>query len=140
MEVDIKVFNPPYDKKEFYEHMGDVFSMNTVRKELPYLSNDPHRLWFLAFSGNTLIGFCSLQEHKNVVKLLCDYVFPQYRGNGVYRQLVDVRTTYAERYNKPIEIICTGDIFSEMYLKRGFVEVKRTKNYRFLRRGVSNAT
>jgi GNAT superfamily N-acetyltransferase len=140
MEINIKVFEPPYNKTEFYEHMGDVFSMKTVRRELPYLSNDPSRVWFLAFSGNDLAGFCSLQESETVVDLLCDYVCTAYRGKGVYTRLVDTRMKYASKYNKPMKIICCGDIFAEMYHRRGFVEVRRTINYRFLTKEIHDAT
>lgn len=140
MEINIKVFEPPYDKNEFYGYMGDIFSMRPVRSELPYLSNEPERIWFLAFCGNDLAGFCSMHDRETTVDLLCDYVFNMYRGKGVYRALVDTRMKYAERYKKPMKIICNGDIFAEMYHRRGFVEVRRTKNYRFLVKEVNNAT
>lgn len=140
MEINIKVFEPPYDKKEFYGYMGDVFSMKYIRSELPYISNESMRVWFLALQNDELVGFCSLQNREEYVDLLCDYVFATYRGQGVYRNLVELRMKYAEKYNKPMKIICNGDIFAEMYHRRGFIEVRRTKNYRFLVKEVNNAT
>lgn len=132
METDIKVFEPPYDKKEFYGYMGDIFSMKTVRREMPYLSNDQTRVWFLALHKNEIVGFCSLEEHGDHISLLCDYVFPPYRGNGIYSKLVDTRLKYAEKFNKTMKIACFGDNFTNMFFRRGFLEYKRTKFYRFL--------
>lgn len=129
MEPDIKIFEPPYDKREFYGFMGDVFSMRDVRRELPYLYNEAGRVWFLAFYDGDLSGFGSLQERKNHVEILGGYVYPKYRQRGVYSRLVDRWLEYGARYKKPFKVVCRGDQVTSIYRRRGFAETRRSKNY-----------
>lgn len=45
--MQIKTYEPGYDKKEFYGHMGDVLTMPEIKKELPYLRNSTKNYVFL---------------------------------------------------------------------------------------------
>lgn len=134
MASKIKVFAGNYDKKEFYSYMGEVFALKEFRKELPYLCNEPGRVWFLAFEGKQLIGFASFQETRTKIVFQNDYVFLKHRGKGVYKQLMDYRLQHIKGKNKPIEVICNCLKIAEAYIKHGFKETKKTKNYIFMRK------
>ncbi|MGB3988442.1 MAG: GNAT family N-acetyltransferase [Minisyncoccales bacterium] len=137
MKVKIRIFEPGYDKREFYGIMGDPLTMPQVRKELPYLSNTPDTVWFLAFVGDTLAGFAALAPGKSSVALRNLYVFPEYRGNKISRKLLDAWIKYAGRYALPIVAAVTTagmQTAYRAYQALGFVETRRTKNYVFLRR------
>jgi|LSQX01.1.fsa_nt_gb hypothetical protein len=45
--MQIKTYEPGYDKKEFYGYMGDVLTMPEIKKELPYLRNSTKNYVFL---------------------------------------------------------------------------------------------
>ena len=131
-----KVFDEGYDKKEFYGYMGEVFALKEIRKELPYLCNEPGRVWFLAFEGEILIGFVSYQESRTKIVFQNDYVFPEYRGKDIYKKLMDYRLRHIKDKNKPIEVVCNCLKIAEAYAKYGFKEKKKTKNYIFMRKDV----
>lgn len=137
MKIEIKVFEPGYDKNEFYGIMGDPLTMPPVRRELPYLTNIPEMVWFLAFADGHLAGFAALAPSKSAIILRNMYVFPEFRGNRISRNLLDAQLEYAERYPLPLEVAVTGAGMKSAYREHrdlGFVETRRTKNYVFLRR------
>jgi len=128
MEFDIKIYDDACDKREFYSYMGVVFAMRDVRTELPYLYNEPGRVWFLALNNNQLVGFCSLQNRKSYIEYLCDYIFRAYRNKGVYIKLRATRDEYNQS-DKPVKITCKIGILDKIYLNLGFIEKKRFKKY-----------
>ena len=135
--VDIKIFEPGYDKQEFYGYMGDPLTMPEVKKELPYLSNTQTMIWFLAFAGDELAGFGSLDPSKTSVNIRNMYVYPAYRGNKIGQKILDAILKYAKRFDLPIiSAVSNEGIVTAFknYEKLGFVETKRTKNYTFIRR------
>lgn len=129
MGFDLKIFKGDYNKEEFYKYMGDIFASKEVRKELPYLYNEPDRIWYIILNGNKIAGFGSMQMNDKQIIFLNDYIIPKYRGKGLYSQIVDIRLKDVSNETKPILVICYGPIVASMYKKRGFIEKKRTKNY-----------
>lgn len=135
--VKIKIFEPGYDKCEFYGYMGDALTMPDVKRELPYLSNTRESVWFLAFSKDELVGFGCINPGKTSVNFRNLYVYPEHRAKGIGRKLVDVRLDYAKKYDLPITTVVSVQGMKTVYKicnEMGFVETKRTKNYVFLRR------
>lgn len=133
--MEIKIFEPGYDKKEFYGYMGDALTMPEIKKELPYLSNSYEMFWFLAFSGEELIGFAAFEPKGKCIVLRNQYVYPDHRKNGVFRKLLNSSLKYAAKFNLPVSVAIVADKkLISVYQKLGFVETRRTKNYVFLRR------
>jgi len=135
--IEIRIFEPGYDKKDFYEIMGDPLTMPGIKKELPYLSNTPESIWFLAMSDSTLLGFGAIHPGKSSINLRNLYVYPEYRGKGIGKKLVEEWLNYAKKYPLPITTVVSVQGMKTVYKicqKMGFVETKRTKNYVFLRR------
>ncbi|MHA1126793.1 MAG: GNAT family N-acetyltransferase [Candidatus Heimdallarchaeota archaeon] len=121
-DMTIEVFDGNYDKESFYRLMGESFALKSVRKELPYLDNEPGRIWFVAVHNNPtkqVIGFVSLQEKPTKVVLKNDYVYPDFRRKGVYSKLNEKRLEYAQRLSKPLSILATKD-FTSYYQQIGF--------------------
>lgn len=133
--MQIKTYEPGYDKKEFYGHMGDVLTMPEIKKELPYLRNSTEMVWFLAFNNDELIGFTAVEIGGKSVALRNQYVFPEHRKNGVFKKLLKKSLDYANKLNLPILVATSNDKkVVSMYQKLGFEEMRRTKNYVFLRK------
>lgn len=134
MKIEIKVFEPGYDKREFYGYMGDPLTMPDVRREIPYLTNARDMVWFLAVNGDELVGFAALLPDKKKVALRNHYVYPARRGSGIFRRLLQASLDYAERKGLPIVVAIKGDTLLKTYQNLGFGEERRTRNYVFLRR------
>ena len=135
--VKIKIFEPGYDKCEFYGYMGDPLTMPEIKKELPYLSNSPSMIWFLAFDEDELIGFGALEPRKSSANIRNIYVYPEYRKNGVGKKLLDSILKYSKRYNLPVTAAVSKEGIEtafKNYQKLGFVITKQTTNYTFIRR------
>jgi len=123
-DISVKIFEGLYDKSTFYSLMGESFALKSVRKELPYLDNEPGRIWFVAVlknqNNNTVVGFVSLQEKTSKIVMKNDYVYPEFRKNGVYNLLNEKRLAYAQKYDKPLSILATKN-FTSYYQRLGFV-------------------
>lgn len=131
----IQVFEPGYDKKEFYGHMGDALTMPEIKKELPYLNNSREMVWFLAFDGEELVGFAAVEPRGKCVTLRNQYVYPEHRENGVFRKLLNASLKYAAKFKIPITVAIVEDKkLISMYQKLGFEETRRTKNYVFMKK------
>ena len=121
-DITIEVFDGSYDKKTFYSLMGESFALKSVRKELPYLDNEPSRIWFVAIHRNPtkqVVGFVSLQEKTSKTVLKNDFVYPDYRRNGIYNKLNVKRLEYAKKIGKPLSILATKE-FTSYYQRLGF--------------------
>ena len=121
-DLTIEIFEEPYDKSYFYSLMGESFALKSVRKEAPYLDNEPGRVWFVAIQNKPVkhvIGFVSLQEETTKIILKNDYVYPEYRRKGVYNALNEKRLEYAKSFGKPIAITAIKEC-SNYYKRLGF--------------------
>lgn len=132
----IKIFEPGYDKKEFYGYMGDALTMPDIKKELPYIGNTKDSVWFLALDEENLTGFMSIENTKGKVVFKSGYVYPEYRGKGIFRTIFEAGYEYAaSKYpNLPYTTACATPCLMNLLKKYGFEETKRTKNYVFMRR------
>lgn len=138
MEKDkILVFEGNYDKKEFYGWMGDAFSSKDVRKELPYLYNEPGRVWFLYIRDGELAAFASVQPAKGKALLKNSYVYPNFRESGLFEKLNLIRIEYAEEMGKPFLEVASKDHKTVHHFENlGFSVFKQTTNYTFLKKKV----
>ena len=135
--IEIKIYEPGYDKKEFYGIMGDPLTMPKIKKEVPFLSNSPNMIWFQVWSEETLVGFGALKPWKSFVDIKNLYVYPEYRGNGITRILIDTMLDYSKKFDLPLTIAISINAKKRIHKScqnLGFYETRRTKNYIFLRR------
>jgi GNAT superfamily N-acetyltransferase len=130
----IKIFEPGYNKREFYGYMGDAFSMPDVKKELPYIGNTKNAVWFLAFDGDDLAGFMAVENSKGKVVFKSGYVYPEYREKGVFREIFEAGSSYAASKfpGLPYITACATPNLLNMLNRYGFKEVRKTKNYTFM--------
>lgn len=132
------------DKDRFYHIMGDIFSFKKgVRKDLPYLDNDPERKWILLFDNNELIGFGSYEIKENICKFKNDYIFPKLRRQGYFRKLFRKRISIIQLNQNIENIIFKATIIPELYSvyynygfqikeKNGnFLKVEKTDLFRY---------
>lgn len=138
MKIEIKVFESGYDKQEFYGHMGDALTMPEIKREMPYLSNSREMIWFLAFRQGELVGFAAVDPSKTSVTLRNQYVYPDYRKNGVFIKLFKASLDYAVKLNLPINVAVSDKKVLELYRQHGFEETRKTKNYIFMRKNDGN--
>lgn len=136
--MEIKIYEGAYDKRDFYYYMGDIFASKKIRRELPYLCNEEGRRWFLAFENDQLIGFSSLQFEKVLMKIRNTYVFEEYRSHGILKILLDTMFEYIKKneIKKVIQVAVKKHVVGT-YEQLGFKEYKRTKNYVFMKRGMT---
>ena len=75
-----------------------------------------------------MVGFCSYINKGSYTSFNHDYVLPKYRGMGFYNSM------FVDRLNDcsgKIKAVCTKKSIGT-FLKYGFNEVKKTKNYIFV--------
>ena len=77
--------------KDFYMLMGPFLANRKVETEIGYpIYDDDNKVWFLAFEGDEVIGFCYLQETRNgKYQIGSCYVTEQSRGQGVFQGLLN---------------------------------------------------
>jgi len=132
--MEIKIFEPGYNKSEFYGHMGDALSMPELKKELPYIGNTQNSVWFLAFDGENLAGFMAVENSKGKVVFKSGYVYPEYRQNGVFREIFEAGVNYATSKfpGLPYITACATPNLLKLLNRYGFKEIRKTKNYIFM--------
>ena len=121
--------------REFYCTLGEFFSSPDVRKELPYLRDDYSKKWFVAFDNDrNVTGVASFQLQKNsIAKLQSAYVFPKYRKNGIYADLVDRRIKMAhEERAHSVQVVTRSQIVIDLLQRKKFKVVIEKSNYKTL--------
>lgn len=130
----IKVYKNTLGDSSFYSIMGKYFAELKYEKELPYLNNKKNDVWFLAFNNNKLIGFMTINETKNKVKL--KHIYEEEKDT--HKKIGKYILKYIENNisNKTLELVTHNKLFKNWYLKQGFNVYRETKNYYFMRKDV----
>jgi GNAT superfamily N-acetyltransferase len=94
------------DEAGFFGKIGRYFASPQVRRECGgYPLNDgPDYRWLIATNKRDLraVGFLSF-EHKTAEVILHDgYVEPEWRGKGVFRELLRQFLHYADHHHLPV--------------------------------------
>ena len=76
----VKEYIDTCNNSEFYSYMGRFFAERIFRREIPYLINDPEKIWYLFFDNNTLAGFCGVVMNQNGTSFTDFYLLPSYRN------------------------------------------------------------
>jgi len=95
------------DGELFFCKLGRFFCSKKVTEEMGgyQVFDDPDRLWVVAFDGGTsgkAVGFCSFStgqaRDKRIIDLCDSYVDPDWRRQGIYRNLFGFREQEAVRF------------------------------------------
>lgn len=124
---------PCMRKREFFADIGPFFMSPDVRREMPYLKDEPRKTWFLARDSKTaeVVGIAGVVHRARWNELCSLYVKPEWRRRGVGRLLTDVRLAFCT--DTRVRSVC-NPLTAPSYLKRGFVEVMRRGSYVHLER------
>lgn len=121
-----------YDKTAFYAKMGHFFAEEKYRRQMPYLRNEPDRVWFTIEENDRVIAFSSLRILDEYVLFTTEYTEFGYRRRGFFKLLTDVRFDYCKDMDMPVRTSTDLDYIRDYYIKQGFDIYRDTKNYWFL--------
>lgn len=118
------------DIREHPEHYIKMFGTRQITNELGLANhwNDCDE-WLLVVQGETLLGFSGYENKNQVFILKRAYVFPEYRGFGIYKQMIDFRIRKAIELGVNV-VQCTATRMSmREFEKRGFKAIKNYKKF-----------
>ena len=104
---------------------SDAWSENSVRSEL---SNELS-LWLVAVDGDTVAGYIGSQTVLGEADMLNLAVKPEYRRQGLGRQLVEELIRRLDAHCLTLEVRVSNEPAKTLYESMGFVQVGRRKNY-----------
>ncbi len=104
---------------------SDAWSENSVRSEL---SNELS-LWLVAVDGDTVAGYIGSQTVLGEADMLNLAVRPEYRRQGLGRQLVEELIRRLDAHCLTLEVRVSNEPAKTLYESMGFVQVGRRKNY-----------
>jgi GNAT superfamily N-acetyltransferase len=119
---------------DFYLIFGPMFASRQIRKELDGypLSNEDDWQWITALEKNKVLGFLALEPSKNGVHIHATYIFPEYRGKGILKELL---AKTKDAVGDKIITVTARDFLQHTYESFGFVVTgKKGKNWINLRR------
>ncbi|RUS68264.1 hypothetical protein CUZ56_00752 [Saezia sanguinis] len=109
-----------HDEAAFFSCMGKFFASATVRRECggyPLSDNDLYRWFIVRRKGDTrVLGFISLEQQFDVVRLRHGYLRTEARGNGLFRALLQHALTYVDQHQ--LDCITRQPQSSVKYLAR----------------------
>ncbi len=78
------------ENEDFYARMGPFFASRAVRKDFDGypLSNEDDWTWVIAEYKKEIVGFLGLEPVKNGEHIHAVYVAPDYRKNGIMRDMI----------------------------------------------------
>lgn len=89
----------------------------------PIVTGDDY-VWFLVFNDNQLVAWASLKCMKNKVKFIYAYVIPEFRKQGIHKELIFKRLDWCEVNGyRNVEVDCLQMSLNN-YKNIGFKEVK----------------
>lgn len=106
------------EDKTFYQLVGPFLGNRVVARELGGpVWNDPGKVWFVALDDNIPVGICAYVTEGRNARFCSDYVQPEHRDSGIYRQLFATRLL--ECASSPLVAIVTAQSLP-LYLEHGF--------------------
>jgi len=135
----IQCFEGKYDKALFYSKMGRFFAEERYIRQMPYLRNEPDRIWFLIEKEGKVAAFSSLMIKNDYILFSTEYVEIRYRRQGLFKALTDARFVYCQEMRMPVHTSTNIEFIKDYYMRQGFVIYRKTKNYWFLSRKIQEA-
>jgi hypothetical protein len=131
-EHKIIVCEGDYDREFFYGKMGRFFAEDKYKRLLPYIRNEPDRVWFLIEEDNRVIAFASLRVNKKSIAFTTEYVEDGFRRGGLFKLLTEARFDYCDALKQPIRASTNLEYLKDYYVRKGFEIYRTTKTYWFL--------
>ena len=93
--------------------------LEDAKKQGVSIATNKKQVLFGAYTEGVLVGFCSLVlfNHGRYGLLKSDYVVPQHRRRGIYRQLNETRLQYAQSIKLPY-------VLASAYFEAAFLLIK----------------
>lgn len=100
---------------------GLDFKPSTELKATPGVTwdNDENHVWYVAFFEDRMVACCGMFVKNRVARFKTDVVLPEFRGQGLYRMLFDMRQTYAINCSDSVTTF-SNEQSRHMYVKNGF--------------------
>lgn len=81
------------------------------------------------YKGSELLGFTGILWYQKKAVFKNSYVFPEHRGNGIYREMLEHRIKLAKRLGvTTVEATCTA-MSLPWYIKNGAQITKQFKKF-----------
>ena len=101
---------------------------------MPYLENSDNHVWFLVYIKNNLVGFGSVKMMKNKAVLSHSYIQEENRRQGIWKEINKKRLEYAQKVQKPVEVITKEPYLKDYWISQGFSVYRTNGKYYYLRR------
>lgn len=119
----IEALNSDRDFHKFYLSVAPLLCNKEVSKEIgTCLHTDSDYIWFVAFRGESVLGFVALHIQAEKANFIHEYIVPQARRKGLYAKLYDARINYIKSAHPEVEE-AVG-----VYSKSGYNAVKSRKH------------
>lgn len=127
----IRIFKNDNQGDNFYVLMGRFFASLDIAKELErQIYNKDNSVWYISTYKNTVLGFAALFDNGKYYFLDNLYVLPEYRNDGIARELV--AEIVSDHPDKPIKCIANNPYALKIFHSLGFVEVGQNGKYKKL--------
>ena len=127
----IRIFKSDNQGDNFYVLMGRYFASLDIAKELErQIYNKDNSVWYISTYRNTVLGFASLFDNGKYYFLDNLYVRPEYRNDGIARELVT--EIVSDHTDKPIKCVATNPYALKIFRSLGFQEVGQNGKYKKL--------
>ena len=134
--MEIRIFTEKEQNKQFYGEMGRFFADKKFFKLFGEpLYNEPKSVWFIAYDGPMISGFCASYEKNTHIYLNNFYVLEEYRGTRVGSALFKKRLDYFAKEDKQIRGMVKEERSLHLYLKNGFEVYGHRGYYNLVRKG-----
>lgn len=134
MRIEIQRYE--HGSRGFWQRLGPYFASRDVERELgvSMTSNDAHT-WWVATDDGRVVGFAAAEKLKNGINILRHaWVEPEWRGEGIYDQLVDRRLHDLTEAGETDFRVTVSDEGVGRYEDRGFKEARTRGQYTIMER------
>jgi len=120
--------NPQISIKQItHEQAVSIFQKPAAREDMAGWSEKA--IYYAVIVNGVYAGVSSIQYWSTKVKFNNHYVFPEYRGNGLFKMMFDYIMLEAKKSKgKYIEATCTS-MSIDYYVKNGFEVIKEFKKF-----------
>lgn len=126
---------------EFWVAMGPFFASGRVRREMPYLRDEPDRAWIVASDERGVAGFAAMAEiGDRTAELSALWIRPDLRGvAGVGARLLDTQIRYVASIGCARARATANHRSRPLFARAGFVEGAKRGSYVVMERELEGA-
>lgn len=127
-----KEFKEDYNKAEFYGLMGIFFAEREYKKTMPYLVNEPNRVWDLIIEEGRVIAFITYLERLGRINIGYCYIGKEVKDKKLIESNLITNVHNIGAGIKDMYVDIEKGMDKEEYIHLGFEIYKETTNYWFL--------